>query len=226
MAQEVTNFARFYGILKKSYKFATKELGDEFKEGVVSQFTDGRTTSLRDMTRKEYDMMCDKLEGVTAKLIRTAKDEQRKHRSKCFSFMQKTDIVTTDCTRNNAFCQDQRIAGKVFSQLSNEELEQLSVKLRSIQQPAAPAHQGGPLLEELQGLLQSHVSPFHCPDDLLQTCHGLLKGFVLRIHRASSFLSITVADSFPSLSRTLMRSPSSTCRTERSTSPASVCAME
>ena len=33
MAQEVTNFARFYGILKKSYKFATKELGDEFKEG-------------------------------------------------------------------------------------------------------------------------------------------------------------------------------------------------
>lgn len=133
MAQEVTHFARFYGILKKSYKFATKELGDEFKEGVVSQFTNGRTTSLREMTRKEYDMMCDKFEGVTAKLIRTAKDEQRKHRSQCLRLMQKLGIDTTDWTRINAFCQDQRIAGKVFSQLSNEELEQLSVKLRSIQ---------------------------------------------------------------------------------------------
>ena len=62
MAQEVTNFARFYGILKKNYEFATKELGDEFKEGLVSQFTNGRTTSLRDMTRKEYDRMCVELE--------------------------------------------------------------------------------------------------------------------------------------------------------------------
>lgn len=103
MAQEITNFARFYGILKKSYKFATKELGDEFKEGVVSQFTNGRTTSLREMTRKEYDMMCDKLEGFTAKLIRTAKDEQRKHRSRCLRLMQKLGIDTTDWTRINAF---------------------------------------------------------------------------------------------------------------------------
>ena len=47
--------------------------------------------------------------------------------------MQKLGIDTTDWTSINAFCQDQRIAGKVFSQLSNEELEQLSVKLRSIQ---------------------------------------------------------------------------------------------
>lgn len=122
-----------YGILKKSYKFATKELGDEFKEGVVSQFTNGRTTSLREMTRKEYDLMCDKLEGATAKLIRTAKDEQRRHRSWCLRLMQMLGIDTTDWTRINAFCQDQRIAGKVFSKLSNEELEQLSVKLRSIQ---------------------------------------------------------------------------------------------
>lgn len=133
MAQEVTNFARFYGILKKNYEFATKELGDEFKEGVVSQFTNGRTTSLREMTRKEYDMMCDKLEGVTAKLIRTAKDEQRKHRSQCLRLMQKLGIDTTDWVRVNAFCEDPRIAGKVFRRLSNEELDQLAVKLRTIE---------------------------------------------------------------------------------------------
>lgn len=133
MIQEVTNFARFYGILKASYKFATKELGDEFKEGVVSQFTNGRTTSLREMTRREYDTMCDKLEGATAHLLRTVKDEQRRQRSKCLRLMQKVGIDTTDWIRINAFCEDQRIAGKVFARLTNEELEQLSVKLRSIQ---------------------------------------------------------------------------------------------
>lgn len=133
MEQEVTNFARFYGILKQGYKFATKELGDEFKESVVSQFTDGRTTSLREMTRKEYDTMCDKLEGVTAKLLRTARDIQRQHRSTCLKLMQKLGVDTTDWTRINAFCDDKRIAGKVFARLSNDELEQLSVKLRSIQ---------------------------------------------------------------------------------------------
>ena len=37
--------------------------------------------------------------------------------------MQKLGIDTTDWTRINAFCQDQRIAG-VFSLLSNEEVEQ------------------------------------------------------------------------------------------------------
>ena len=47
--------------------------------------------------------------------------------------MQKVGIDTTDWTRINAFCEDQRIAGKVFARLTNEELEQLSVKLRSIQ---------------------------------------------------------------------------------------------
>lgn len=133
MTQEVTNFARFYGILKASYKFATKELGNDFKEGVVSQFTNGRTTSLKEMTRKEYDTMCDKLEDATARLLRTVKEVQRKHRSKCLRLMQKIGIDTTDWTRINAFCEDPRIAGKVFAKLSNDELEQLSVKLRSIQ---------------------------------------------------------------------------------------------
>ena len=111
MAQEVTNFARFYGILKKNYEFATKELGDEFKEGLVSQFTNGRTTSLRDMTRKEYDRMCVELEVQTRQLLRAVKDEQRKHRSQCLRLMQKLGIDTTDWVRVNAFCEDPRIAG-------------------------------------------------------------------------------------------------------------------
>ncbi len=133
MEQEVTTYARFYGILKQGYKFATKELGDEFKESVVSQFTDGRTTSLREMTRKEYDTMCARLEADIAHLLQGARNEKRKRRSTCLRLMQKLGIDTTDWTRINAFCEDPRIAGRPFGRLSTDELEQLSVKLRSIQ---------------------------------------------------------------------------------------------
>ncbi len=133
MEQQVSNYARFYGILRQGYKFATKELGDDFKAGVVSQFTDGRTTSLREMTRKEYDTMCDKLEEATGLLLRSAKEKRRKLRSRCLKQMQHLGIDTTDWTRINAFCEDPRIAGKPFARLGNDELDALSVKLRSIQ---------------------------------------------------------------------------------------------
>lgn len=132
MEQQVSNYARFYGILKQGYKFATAELGEDFKAGVVSQFTDGRTTSLREMTRREYDTMCDKLEEATGALLRAAKDERRKLRSRCLKQMQRLGLDTTDWTRINAFCEDPRIAGKPFARLTNKELETLAVKLRTI----------------------------------------------------------------------------------------------
>lgn len=132
MEQKVSNYARFYGILKQGYKFATAELGEDFKAGVVSQFTDGRTTSLREMTRREYDTMCDKLEEATGALLRSAKEERRKLRSRCLKQMQRLGLDTTDWTRINAFCEDPRIAGKPFARLKGGELETLAVKLRTI----------------------------------------------------------------------------------------------
>lgn len=132
MEQEVTNFARFYGILKKYYKFATKELGDELKEGIVAQFTDNRTTSLREMTQKEYDTMCATLEGTTAKLLKSARDTLRRQRSVCLHLMQQIGVDTTDWARINNFCQHPRIVGKPFAQISTEELTALAVKLRAI----------------------------------------------------------------------------------------------
>lgn len=41
-------------------------------------------------------------------------------------------IDTSDWARVNDFCRNPRIAGKAFSQISSDELEQLAVKLRSI----------------------------------------------------------------------------------------------
>lgn len=132
MAQEVTNFARFYVLLKERYAFASKELGEEFKASIVSQFTNGRTTSLREMSRDEYAAMCDRLEGTSALIRKSIEAEHRRLRSRCLRQMQQLGIDTTDWTRINAFCQDPRISGKPFRQLSQEELEQLSVKLRAI----------------------------------------------------------------------------------------------
>lgn len=124
MTQEVTNFARFFVAFNKLPYNGSRE---EFKKQVVLQYTWNRTDSLREMTRREYNDCCDALEKLNGQ-----KDGQKKRRSECLKLMQKLGIDTTDWTRINAFCQDPRIAGKVFARLSNEELEQLSVKLRSI----------------------------------------------------------------------------------------------
>lgn len=120
----VQNYHRFYASLNRLPGGNTEDM----KESLVWSFTDGRTTSLKEMTQKEYDAMCSALEERTG-----WKEQLRKKRSVCLKLMQKAGIDTTDWQRVNAFCEDPRIAGKVFSQLSNEELEQLSVKLRSIQ---------------------------------------------------------------------------------------------
>ena len=51
------NYSRFYAIAKaKSIDL------DQHKEVLVSQFTGGRTSSLREMTPAEYEEMCECLQ--------------------------------------------------------------------------------------------------------------------------------------------------------------------
>lgn len=59
MEQEVTNFARFYVVFNKLSHKGNKE---ELKSTLVRQATDGRTDSLRELTRQEYDALCSSLE--------------------------------------------------------------------------------------------------------------------------------------------------------------------
>ena len=135
MAQEITNFARFYALFNKIPCSGDRE---EFKKEMVSNATLGRTDSLREVTRREYQDLCEALEKVCpmsaeAKAREAAREELRRQRSICLKLMQKLGIDTTDWTRINAFCQDGRIAGQQFGKLTSEELEQLSRKLRSIE---------------------------------------------------------------------------------------------
>ena len=119
----IDNYHRFYA----SFNRLPGGDREDLKETLVSSFTDGRTTSLREMTRQEYEAMCASLEKCTG-----WKDQLRKKRSMCLKLMQRLGIDTTDWARVNDFCRNPRIAGKVFAQLGVTELEALGVKLRAI----------------------------------------------------------------------------------------------
>lgn len=132
MAQEVTNFSRFYASFNKLPYHGDREV---FKQQIVLQYTWNRTDSLREMTSKEYEACCSALEKLTGQDAwrQKLREELRRKRSVCLKLIQQLGIDTTDWDRVNAFCNNPRIAGKPFARISAAELDQLSVKLRAIQ---------------------------------------------------------------------------------------------
>ena len=125
--QKVTNFRRFYALLKRM-PGADKQL-------LVYQHTHGRTDSLRELTVAEYRALCDDMERATGydEVRRALREERRTRRSVVLHLMQKLGINTSDWDCVDAFCLDPRIAGKKFRPLSIDELVALAVKLRTIE---------------------------------------------------------------------------------------------
>lgn len=125
MKQQVTNFARFYTAIR-----ALNPIGDrdDVKKSIVFQCTNGRTDSLREMTRAEYNKCCEDLERNTGH-----KDELRKERSATLKLMQKMGVDTTDWNRINLLCRDARIIGKDFYNITSDEHRELRRKLRGIE---------------------------------------------------------------------------------------------
>lgn len=124
----MNNFSRFYALLNR-----LPVHDEEMKERLVRQYTKGRTTSLRDMTAAEYRTMCEALDGSLKDSWSIRREQLRKSRSAALKQMQRLGIDTSDWTRINAFCRDPRIANKEFGALVPEELDALTVKLRSIE---------------------------------------------------------------------------------------------
>lgn len=119
----IQNYHRFYA----SFNRLSGVDREDLKETLVSSFTDGRTTSLKEMTSKEYDAMCASLEERTG-----WREQLKKKRSLCLKLMQKAGVDTTDWQRINDFCRNPKIAGKEFAQLGVKDLDALQVKLRAI----------------------------------------------------------------------------------------------
>ena len=119
----IENYHRFYASLRR----LPGGERDDVKETLVSSFTGGRTTSLKEMTLDEYNAMCSSLEERTG-----WKEQLKKKRSLCLKLMLKAGVDTTDWQRINDFCRNPKIAGKEFAQLGLKDLDALQVKLRAI----------------------------------------------------------------------------------------------
>lgn len=138
MTRKKRNYSRFYAIAK------AKGIDlDQHKEALVSQFTGGRTASLREMTPAEYDAMCECLQ-TDKQLGETSveyKERLRKARSAALNRMQRLGVDTADRTfaAVDEFCLDPRIAGKPFGVLTVDELQALVPKLEAILRKPAPA---------------------------------------------------------------------------------------
>ncbi len=131
------NYSRFYAVAK------AKGIDlEQHKEILVSQFTGGRTSSLKEMTPAEYEEMCDCLQ--TGKQLGESsaqyKERLRKARSAALNRMQRIGIDTADRTfaAVNEFCLNPRIAGKPFGVLSVDELQDLIPKLEAILRKPKP----------------------------------------------------------------------------------------
>lgn len=120
------NYTRFYALLGK--------LPGADKETLVYQFTNGRTSHLHLMTENEYRSMCNEMERVAGYDERREawRREMKRKRSAVLHQMQLLGVDTADWGKVDAFCQNKRIAGKVFRELDGEELDAMLVKLRII----------------------------------------------------------------------------------------------
>ncbi|MCR5394189.1 MAG: hypothetical protein K6E86_02180 [Bacteroidales bacterium] len=116
------NYSRFFSLVKKVPGIIDAE---EFRRNLIWQCTDGRATSLKELTTGEYNICCLALEKLTGMV-----EKRKKLRSQVLKQMQQLHVDTTDWAQINSFCQQPRIAGKAFARLSIEELESLSLKLR------------------------------------------------------------------------------------------------
>lgn len=130
MKNKPTTYSRFYALLARM-------AGDreQTKETLVLTYTNGRTSSLREMKASEYEAMCKAMEEEIAHPGMTAsefKSEIKRLRSAVLKRMQKIGIDTTSWDAVDTFCLQPRISGKKFAQLQLHELETMIAKLEAI----------------------------------------------------------------------------------------------
>lgn len=136
MEKKKRNYSRFYAICK------VKGIDlEQYKDDLISEFTGGRTTSLKDMKDSEYEDMCDCLQGdrQQSQSLEGFTSERRRLRSAVLKRLQKIGVDTTDFGKVNEFCLNGRIAGKPFGMLTIGELETLIPKLEAIIRKSRPS---------------------------------------------------------------------------------------
>ena len=120
------NYARFYALLK--------QLPHADKDTLVWQYTQGRTKSLKEASKWEYDVMCRDMERVVNNDNKVALKQAalRKARSGVLHQLQIYGLDTTDWATVDAFCKSPRIANKPFRELTIKDLNEVNKKIRVI----------------------------------------------------------------------------------------------
>lgn len=122
----VKNFARFYALLKQ-----LPGVQEGTKESLVSNATDGRTTHLHLMYPKQYEAMCNRMQGIINpnQVVPTFGDaghlaELKRRRSIFLNHIQKyCNVDTSEWANVDNYCLSTKGIGKVFKKLTIEELK-------------------------------------------------------------------------------------------------------
>lgn len=142
--------------MKRDYRqlFALLKLHPQVdKDELVLQYTDGRTSHLREMKDKEYALMLSDLDAVTDQ----SHIELKRWRSSALLRIGRLGINTIDNWDGiNAFVSSKKIAGKPFYNLSIPELRQLVRKLESIER-----HGGLKTVDDKKESLALDAASFH-----------------------------------------------------------------
>ena len=123
------NYSRFYAVLNRVPHEGERE---ELKQSLVNSVSLGRTDSLRELTNREYNTLCDTLERSLGEKPHKENSELRRLRSQCLHLMQVWGVNTADWTAVDCFCLDKRIAGIKFRKIDMDGLDKLSNKLRAM----------------------------------------------------------------------------------------------
>ena len=116
--------------------YSKHNLCEEQYRALISELTDGRTNSTKELTYAEAQYLAGYITGANTKLHTTTEEmimrELKRQRSAVLKRLQKLGIDTTRWDAVNCFLQNPRIAGKPLYELDSEELYALIPKLESI----------------------------------------------------------------------------------------------
>lgn len=103
------------------------------REDLVWQFTDGRTSSMREMTDAEFDELCACIGEKNRQEQHYLQEKIRKARSSVLLRIARIGINTIDnWDEVNAFLLSPKIAGKLLYEMNIDELNELIKKLEAI----------------------------------------------------------------------------------------------
>lgn len=125
------NYSRFYASFNQLPYDGDR---DELKQSLVVSHTNGRTDSLREMTASEYRQLCENIERKVLGSVEAIweRDELRRKRCIALRLIQSYGVESSIWTEVDRFCLQPRIAGKKFMDMTIEELEALTRKMRAI----------------------------------------------------------------------------------------------